>query len=446
MRIFPMVVPAVVLLVLCVADPADAIFMPPQATPVDRLVKNITAFAKENPKDANAHYLLGRVHALALRHNRGVVGTYPNRKRGNDGEGLPRVASDYLQKWVGRGHNQAGEKKPQGLSDEQKARHLAASLKAYARALELNDKPAHYHNGLAFVLDFGRDLADRVPPPDVSQGAGEPTYAQAKAAFGKLQNAEGEAREALKKTLREYWRRAAIEKYLDAYKRSVEKDARIENKPLEGLDSLVSFEAGQAYKRLAAEGETTEQQKEQIEAIEKHLAALKNKPRGPVTPIVFHIEHPKPLAHLLDSKRIVRFDLDGDGHAERRPWVRPDTAILCWDPDRTGRITSGKQLFGSVTFHLYPGDGYTAMNLLDDDRDGKLAGSELRGLAIWFDRNTNGRSDDGEVVPIEKTPVKSLSVRALSSEEAAPANPAGLVLQDGRALPTYDWIAGSIDE
>ena len=212
------------------------------------------------------------------------------------------------------------------------------------------------------------------------------------------------------------------------------------------MTTLVSYEAGQVYKKLVAEREATAEEKTQIAEIDKHLAALKNKPHGEVTPIVFHLEHPKPLVDLLDAAKVVRFDLDGDGHVERRPWVRPDAAILCWDPAGTGRIASGKQLFGSVTFHLYPGDGYTAMNLLDDDRDGELAGSELRGLALWFDRNGNGRSDEGEVVPIEKTPVRSLSVRAISREEGAPANPTGLILRDGRVLPTYDWIAGSADE
>ena len=188
----------------------------------------------------------------------------------------------------------------------------------------------------------------------------------------------------------------------------------------------------------------TEGEKQSLASVQKHIAALDGLRRGPVTPIIFRLDRAMPLDMMLKPDRIVRFDLDGDGTAERRPWVDPDTAILCWDPTRSGKITSGKQLFGSVTFHLYPGDGYTAMNLLDDNRDGELAGSELPGLALWFDRNSNGVSDPGEVTPIEDTPVKALSVRALTKEGIAPANPFGLKLKDGRTLPTFDWIAPAV--
>src|SRR6185295_1903688 len=82
-----------------------------------------------------------------------------------------------------------------------------------------------------------------------------------------------------------------------------------------------------------------------------------------------------------------------------------------------------------------------ALDALDDSRDGKLSGSELRGLAVWFDRNSNGVSDPGEVVPIELLGIESIETRAESMDGESPANQCGLVTQDGRVLPTYDWVA-----
>ena len=81
------------------------------------------------------------------------------------------------------------------------------------------------------------------------------------------------------------------------------------------------------------------------------------------------------------------------------------------------------------------------MDVLDDDRDGQLAGSELAGLAVWFDRNANGISESGDVIPIESLGIASLATRATSTEDGSPANRSGLSMSDGRVLPTYDWIA-----
>ncbi|MBI5725480.1 MAG: hypothetical protein HZA50_16100 [Planctomycetes bacterium] len=150
---------------------------------------------------------------------------------------------------------------------------------------------------------------------------------------------------------------------------------------------------------------------------------------------------PDGMDDLLASNTTVRFNLDGTGGDQSWPWVKPDTAILVWDPKGAGKITSGWQLFGSVSFFMFWPDGYHALDALDDNRDGKLEGEELCGLALWFDRDSNGRSDPGEVVPIEKTGIKSISARSTSKVGDSPCNSAGLIMSDGRVLPTYDWVA-----
>ncbi|MDH3585180.1 MAG: hypothetical protein OER86_13295 [Phycisphaerae bacterium] len=416
-------------------------FAPAQGIPVDRLVRNITAYAQEHPRDAHAQYLLGRVHALAFRHDRTYVGTY-----GKDAKtGLPRIGADTRQSWTpppgSKGIFPPPDKKPPPLSSDQKAKHVRASITAYTRAIELDPAPSHYHLGLAFILDRGRPLLHRVPPPDrlVPTRAGKP--AEAAIWFQQLSNLGDPNRDRDRDSLQAYWREAAIDRYLEAYKRSIDKDLKITHQPLEGIRTLVSHEAGTTYIKLVQERKPTPQEGKTIVGIQVSLKALAGKRPGPVTPIIFSLDAPRPLSALLAPGRRVRFDLDGDGTAEQRPWVAANTAILVWDPYRTGRITSGRQLFGSVTFHMYPGDGYLAMNLLDDDRDGELANSELHGLAIWTDRDQDGRSDAGEVTPIEQTAIAGIRVHALDRNELGWLQPLGLRLTDGRILPTYDWIA-----
>ena len=121
------------------------------------------------------------------------------------------------------------------------------------------------------------------------------------------------------------------------------------------------------------------------------------------------------------------------------PWLQPSTALLVWDPQGTGKITSGTQLFGSATWWMLFPDAYAALDALDDSRDGWLTGRELNGLALWFDRNQNGISDPGEVVALSNSPIVGIATKATGKTALSLMNPAGLRLRDGRTLPTYDW-------
>jgi hypothetical protein len=146
------------------------------------------------------------------------------------------------------------------------------------------------------------------------------------------------------------------------------------------------------------------------------------------------------LADLLDSHRQVTFDLDGTGRGQAWPWVKPGTAILVWDPKGTGRIESGRQLFGSVTWWIFWRDGYSALDALDDNRDGWLSGEELKGLAVWVDRNGNGVSDAGEVMSVESMGVDGISARWTATEGSSPINRMGIRLKDGRVVGSWDWV------
>jgi hypothetical protein len=89
------------------------------------------------------------------------------------------------------------------------------------------------------------------------------------------------------------------------------------------------------------------------------------------------------------------------------------TPLLVYDPTHAGVVQNGAQLFGNHTFggpqfasleinstmyseKAWP-NGYQALATLDQNGDGKISGSELAPLALWFDANSDGQTQPGEI-------------------------------------------------
>ena len=160
-----------------------------------------------------------------------------------------------------------------------------------------------------------------------------------------------------------------------------------------------------------------------------------------ITPILVPLVSDAPFEELVDECASVAFDLDGSGHKSHWAWITPKAGWLVFDPHRTGRVSSGLQMFGNVTFWIFWSDGYEALSVLDDNGDGVLTGSELCGLAVWNDINCNGISESGEVVPVEILGVEAISCTSQAGPNGMRWNPEGICFSDGRVAPSYDWIA-----
>ncbi|MGH7143278.1 MAG: hypothetical protein ACREJ2_04000, partial [Planctomycetota bacterium] len=245
------------------------------------------------------------------------------------------------------------------------------------------------------------------------------------------------------------WQQQALDHYWQAYQFSF--DTALQSMQKNGFQMVdLNAEAEVDYRALVKQiGLTDERRKNlaTIDAGDKKLLQARAAARAEnlpflvppgFSPVVFSLTAAQPLHALVDPAKSVHFDLDGDGYAERRMWVQPDTAILCWDPGCTGKITSGRQLFGNVSWWIFWDNGYQALDALDDNRDGVLTGNELTGLCVWRDANQNGVSDPGEVVPVVNLGIDSIAVRAPQTEDGCPANKLGIHFEDGRTLPTYD--------
>jgi hypothetical protein len=145
---------------------------------------------------------------------------------------------------------------------------------------------------------------------------------------------------------------------------------------------------------------------------------------------------------MVDDEADVTFELDGTGN-RRWTWITTDAAWLVNDHRGTGDITSGLQLFGNVTFWAFWQNGYHALRALDDNGDGRLRGSELPGLALWHDRNSDGISDRGEVRPLAEWGIVELSTDYhydASHQHEIPWSRAGVVFADGTVRPTFDVV------
>jgi len=348
-----------------------------EEVPVERLLETCERRLEAEPDDAQAHYVLARLSALAYHLRRTAL-----KARVYAGEGgRLRFQTPYaLEGGDPAATGGAGARRDDVPPDEAEAisGYLDRAIEHYRAATRLAPEDAKSHLGLAWCLEQAEEPAEA-------------------------------ARE---------------------YRRAFEA-AR------EAGDSYVAEEAGHMLIRLLeAEGGRGEE----VEALREAIAAL---PPYPITPIVVPLDDGAGFADLLGD-RAVRFDLRGHGEPRRWRWVSPRAGLLCWDPAGTGRVTSGRQLFGTRTFWVFWDHGYAALAALDDDRDGWLAGAELSGLALWRDADQDGVSDRGEVRPLAAWGVAGLAVRPSEPPRGGPrgwSHPSGVRLADGRRRASYDWLA-----
>lgn len=380
-----------------------------EPVPLARLLTNVGRLLRQDPRNARTHYTLGRLHSLGFVQKAGeteVLFRDPTKPPQPDLSDFPPYES-ILQPRPAEA----------GQPDAAALRHLTASIRFYRRATQLAPREALYWLGQGWMLEQGAPFAADVDAPFLPRPRRAPAQA---------------------------WNSAALAAYRRAYELDLAADLKKEHLG-PGSDASISLEAGEGILRILKSRRLTAAEEAELARVGASVQTLQNKPRV-VTPIVFPLTEPAPLSALLAPTRVVTFDLAGDGRGERWPWVGPNTGILVWDPERTGRIVSGRQLFGSATWSMFWRDGYAALAALDDDGDGWLAGRELAGLAVWCDANGNGVSDEGEVGSLEQIAVARIAVQPSGRHEGVPCSPHGIQRSNGTFLPTYDWTPVSRPE
>ncbi|HVS65530.1 MAG TPA: tetratricopeptide repeat protein [Thermoanaerobaculia bacterium] len=375
-------------MLLATALPAIYVRSELEEVPLDRLIDNAEARVEEAPGDAFALHTLARIHAMAYAWELGDGDTVA---AGVQNDGLLVPSFGYEPPWVPwvrprqstapEPRNGGGE----GHGSLEEAReHLEASIALYRKTLEVEPENTTARLGLAWTLI---ELAER-----------------------------DEARELLREIVAE------------AAPRELERGGH--------LGPLLAVEAiGYLLPLLDPAGDR--QELAELSELRDRLEAL---PRA-VTPIVIALRAGLRPWELVDATRPVRFDLDGSGRELPWPWLDPDAAAwLVWDRHGDGGVSSGLQLFGSRSFGLFFVDGYQALELLDDDRDGALRGEELDGLALWRDADRDGVADPGEVVAAGDAGIVAIGCRSTARIDDVLGAPGSVELGGDRRLDTWDLV------
>jgi len=238
--------------------------------------------------------------------------------------------------------------------------------------------------------------------------------------------------------------------FCETFKLSIDNDIKLKELPKDGVHKLISYEAGLKILEISKNRKVLKKDnKKFIKLVLKCIKKLKKIPQiddgfTVISPIIFTFQNQNGLKDLLDNSKTVLFDLSANNKKEMWPWVKNTTGFLVWDPLNSGKISSGRQMFGSVTWWLFFENGYEALSLLDDNFDGILKDEELFGIKVWFDKNTNGVSDLNEVVSLEMLGIVVIGTKPTEYKSDHIINQKGIILKDGRIIVSYDWFPKSI--
>ena len=111
--------------------------------------------------------------------------------------------------------------------------------------------------------------------------------------------------------------------------------------------------------------------------------------------------------HPVVNKNVILADFYGDGFEVAMEWVGPQDGLLV-APKADGSIDMSC-LFGTAGGYE---TGYEKLSLYDTNRDNKVSGTELNGLSVWQDANSNGIADAGEVKTVQELGISEISLRA----------------------------------
>jgi hypothetical protein len=207
-----------------------------------------------------------------------------------------------------------------------------------------------------------------------------------------------------------------------------------------GFHSVTAEAAGYLKPLLDAERDKAE-----LAALAEKVAVV-SKIARPITPLAIPLRRGATLSEIENRDARVKFDADGSGQVKTWSWITPEAGWLVYDQRGTGRVDSALSMFGSVTFWCFWEHGYEALASLDNNGDGRLAGAELAGLAIWRDVNANGVSEPGEVKPLANWGIVSLSCGHeidAAHPDRVKFSPHGATFANGEIRATYDLVLHS---
>ena len=160
------------------------------------------------------------------------------------------------------------------------------------------------------------------------------------------------------------------------------------------------------------------------------------------------------------TRTVARFKLNPKSNEQWVIW-RGDanSPLLVVDRNRNDVIDDGSELFGNWTFDFLTNkprttpwtNGFEALKALDNNNDGTLDLKELADMQLWFDRNSNAVTDDGELESLDSRGVSFINLpsqlvsqgeRDLLAEKSVQVNINGVA----KELSLLDWFSHSFSD
>ncbi|WOF43891.1 cadherin domain-containing protein [Sphingopyxis indica] len=124
------------------------------------------------------------------------------------------------------------------------------------------------------------------------------------------------------------------------------------------------------------------------------------------------------LVTLAESK--TRFDMNGDGIADKTGWIEQGDAFLALDRNANGKIDDVSEIsfVGDKEGAKTDLEGLAAF---DSNGDGVLNGDDARfaEFRLWFDSNSNGETDAGELLSLAEAGVAAIDLSGVATGETA---------------------------
>ncbi|MBN2722260.1 MAG: hypothetical protein JXQ77_05525 [Campylobacterales bacterium] len=144
------------------------------------------------------------------------------------------------------------------------------------------------------------------------------------------------------------------------------------------------------------------------------------------------------LTSVLDST--AWFDTESDGTKHQTGWVGADDGLLAYDENDDGKITTANEIAFANRTEANDTDLEALRAEFDSNNDGKLDASdtEFGKFYIWQDKDSDGESDDGELLTLTQANIQSINLIGASTNSYA---------IDGNkisAFTSYERVDGTI--
>ncbi len=116
------------------------------------------------------------------------------------------------------------------------------------------------------------------------------------------------------------------------------------------------------------------------------------------------------LTSVLDSK--AWFDITGDGTMHQTGWVGADDGLLVFDEDGDGKIAAAREIAFADRTEANDTDLEALRSEFDSNNDDKLDASDIEfgKFYIWQDKDSDGKSDDGELLALTQAGIASIDL------------------------------------